>query len=84
MHFLLYDEMFDGIGQDSSKTSNLLTQICSHSYSPCTFQITQILLDRSKDLYSSCRKGGKPEAHKQDDKQEKNDRQDKQDKQDRA
>ena len=57
IHFLRYDEMFNDIGKDSQRTTNLLSQISNNSYSPCTFQITQILMDREKDLYASCRRG---------------------------
>ena len=57
IHFLLYDEMFNDLGKDSYRATNLLSQISSNSYSPCTFQITQILMDRSKDLYTASRKG---------------------------
>lgn len=61
--------MFDDISQDSQRTSNLLSQISNNSYSPCTFQITQILLDRAKDVYAACRKGmGKPDPRLQDNK----------------
>lgn len=57
IHFLLYDEMFEEIGKDTQRTSSLLSQICNNSYSPGSFQITQILLDRFKDVYAACRKG---------------------------
>ena len=57
INFLLYDEMFDDIGTDSQRTANILSQISSSSYTPSTFQLAQVLLDRSKDVYTACRKG---------------------------
>ena len=36
--------------------TNLLSQISSNSYTPSTFQIAQILLDRTKDIYATCKK----------------------------
>ena len=55
--------MFDDIGKDSHRSSNLLSQISNNSYSPCSFQITQIMMDRAKDLYAAGRKGqGKVES----------------------
>lgn len=61
--------MFDGIGKDSHRTNNLLSQISSNPYSPSTFQITQILMDRSKDVYAACRKGtSKQESRNYEDK----------------
>lgn len=57
IHFLLYDEMFNDLGKDSHRSNNLLSQISNNSYSPSTFQITQVLMERSKDIYAACRKG---------------------------
>ena len=68
IHFLLYDEMFDDMGKDSHRSSNLLSQISNNSYSPCSFQITQILMDRAKDVYATCRKNqGKSDPRIQED-----------------
>jgi len=40
----------------------MLSLIANNGYTPGTFQITQILLDRSKDVYATCsdlkKKGG--------------------------
>lgn len=58
IHFLLYDEMFDSFGRDSHRSANLLSQISSNSYAQGSFQITQIILDRLKDVYAECKKGG--------------------------
>ena len=49
--------MFTDIGKDSHRSANLLSQISSNTYVPCTFQVTQIMLDRAKDVYAACRKG---------------------------
>ena len=60
--------MFDDIGKDSHRSSSLLSQISNNSYSPCSFQITQILMDRAKDVYATCRKNqGKSDPKIQDD-----------------
>jgi hypothetical protein len=34
-----------------------LSQISNNGYIPGTFQITQIILDRLKDVYAGCKKG---------------------------
>jgi hypothetical protein len=57
IHFLIYDEMYEALGKDSPRSGNLLSQITNNSYAPCSFQITQILMDRAKDVYAACRKG---------------------------
>jgi hypothetical protein len=64
VNFLIYDEMFEDIGKDSSRSAGLLAQICNNGYSAGTFQITQILMERMKDVYGACRKGsgGKGES----------------------
>ena len=60
--------MFDDIGKDSHRSSSLLSQISNNSYSPCSFQITQILMDRAKDVYATCRKNqGKSDPKIQED-----------------
>ena len=60
--------MFDDIGKDSHRSSSLLSQISNNSYSPCSFQITQILMDRAKDVYATCRKNqGKGDPKMQED-----------------
>lgn len=60
VHFLIYDEMFDDIGKDSQRSTNLLSQICNNGFIPGTFQITEVLLDRLKDVYAACKKGSLP------------------------
>jgi hypothetical protein len=35
----------------------LLSQIGNNGYNPGSFQITQIILDRLKDVYAGCKKG---------------------------
>jgi hypothetical protein len=57
IHFLIYDEMFENIGNDTQRNTGILANICNHGYNAGTFQITQVLLDRSKDVYGACRKG---------------------------
>lgn len=57
VNFLLYDDMFDEIGKDSQKSAGVLTSISNNGYTSGTFQITQVLLDRSKDLYASRKNG---------------------------
>ena len=59
INFLLYDEMFDNLGKDSPRSCNLLSHISNNGYSPCSFHVSQIIMDRSKDLYAACRKGGR-------------------------
>ena len=49
--------MFDEIGKDSQRSLGLLSQISNNGYNPGTFQITQIILDRLKDVYANCKKG---------------------------
>ena len=58
VHFLLYDDMFAEIGNDSQKSSAVLNSISNNGYTSGTFQITQVMLDRSKDVYAATRKGG--------------------------
>lgn len=58
VNFLLYDDMFDEIGKDSQKSAGLLSSISNNGYTSGTFQITQVLLDRSRDLYTASRKNG--------------------------
>ena len=60
IHFLLYDEMFNELGSDSAKSSSSLNNISNNGYNPSTFQITQILLDRSKDLYAAAKRNPNP------------------------
>lgn len=60
INFLIYDEMFDEIGKDTQRSSALLSQISNNGYTPGTFQITQIILDRLKDVYAGCKKGSQP------------------------
>ena len=56
VNFLIYDEMFDEVGSDSQKSTGLLSQISNNGYNPGTFQITQIILDRLKDVYAGRKK----------------------------
>lgn len=58
--------MFDEIGKDTQRTTGLLSQICNNSYNPGSFQITQILLDRFKDVYTACRKGSSSSKLRED------------------
>ena len=58
VHFLLYDDMFAEVGNDSQRTSTVLNSISNNGYISGTFQITQVLLDRSKDVYAATKKGG--------------------------
>jgi len=55
--------MFAEIGEDSQKSVGLLSNIANNGYSPATFQVTQVLLHRSKDVYCAWadlrKKGGK-------------------------
>ena len=50
--------MFETLGNDSQKSNTTLAQIANNGYVSGTFQITQILLDREKDLYAASKKGG--------------------------
>jgi hypothetical protein len=52
--------MFEGIGKDSNKSAAALSQIASNGFVPASFQIAQVLLERSKDLYAASRKISKP------------------------
>ena len=62
IHFLLYDDMFNEIGSDSQKSTVSLSHISNNGYNPSTFQVTQVLLDRCKDLYAAAKKN--PQGHK--------------------
>jgi hypothetical protein len=57
VHFLIYDEMFTDIGRDSQRSSGALSLIANNGYVPATFQITQILLERTKDVFAASKKG---------------------------
>lgn len=48
----MYDEMFDEIGDSSAKASNILSTIAKQGYNSGSFQITQVILDRVKDLFA--------------------------------
>jgi len=50
--------MFNDIGTDSVKSTELLSRISNNGYNPGTFQISQILLDRLKDVFASSKKTG--------------------------
>jgi len=50
--------MFEEVGKDTQRSTGLLSQISNNGYTPATFQITQIILDRLKDVYAGCKKGG--------------------------
>lgn len=54
--------MFEDIGKDSQRSANLLSQICNNGFIPGTFQITEVLLDRLKDVYAACKKGSIPKS----------------------
>ena len=57
INFLIYDEMFEDIGSDSQRSAGILSSVANTGYSSGTFQITQVLLDRLKDLFAASRKG---------------------------
>jgi hypothetical protein len=57
IHFLLYDDMFEDISKDTQRSSGILASIANNGYVPGTFQITQVLLDRAKDVYAATKKG---------------------------
>ena len=57
INFLIYDEMFEDIGSDSQRSAGILSSVANTGYSSGTFQITQVLLDRLKDLFAATRKG---------------------------
>ena len=57
INFLIYDEMFEDIGSDSQRSASILSSVANTGYSSGTFQITQVLLDRLKDLFAASRKG---------------------------
>jgi hypothetical protein len=63
VHLLQYEEMFAEIGEDSQRSVGLLAHIANSGYSPATFQVGQVLLHRSKDVYCAWadlrKKGGK-------------------------
>lgn len=59
--------MFEDVGTDSQRSASILTSVSNTGYSSGTFQITQVLLDRLKDLYAATRKiGGSNPAKKED------------------
>jgi hypothetical protein len=57
IHFLLYDDMFESLSRDSPRSTGVLSSISNNGYVPGTFQITQVLLDRTKDVYAATKKG---------------------------
>ena len=57
VNFLLYDDMFEDVGSDSQRSSSILSSVANTGYNSGTFQITQVLLDRLKDLFAATRKG---------------------------
>lgn len=44
------------MGSDSQRSSGLLSGIAKNGYSSGSFQITQVILDRSKDLFIDSKK----------------------------
>jgi hypothetical protein len=66
VHFLLYDEMFEDVGTDSTRSASILSSVANTGYNSGTFQITQVLLDRLKDLYAATRKSGGNPVKKED------------------
>lgn len=67
INFLIYDEMFEDIGSDSQRSAGILSSVANTGYSSGTFQITQVLLDRLKDLFAATRKGTGGTATKRED-----------------
>lgn len=67
INFLIYDEMFEDIGSDSQRSAGILSSVANTGYSSGTFQITQVLLDRLKDLFAASRKGTGGTATKRED-----------------
>lgn len=67
INFLIYDEMFEDIGSDSQRSASILSSVANTGYSSGTFQITQVLLDRLKDLFAASRKGPGGTATKRED-----------------
>lgn len=57
VHFLLYDDMFENVASDSQRSASILASVANTGYNSATFQVTQVLLDRLKDLYEVTRKG---------------------------
>jgi hypothetical protein len=49
--------MFEDVGADSQRSTSILSSVANTGYNSGTFQITQVLLDRLKDLYAATRKG---------------------------
>jgi hypothetical protein len=49
--------MFEDVGSDSQRSSSILSSVANTGYNSGTFQITQVLLDRLKDLFAATRKG---------------------------
>lgn len=57
IHFLVYDQLFGEICNDSQRSAALLSSIANTTYNPATFQVTQVILDRFKDLFTATRRG---------------------------
>ena len=67
INFLIYDDMFEDIGSDSQRSASILSSVANTGYNSGTFQITQVLLDRLKDLFAASRKGTGSTATKRED-----------------
>jgi hypothetical protein len=67
INFLIYDDMFEDIGSDSQRSASILSSVANTGYNSGTFQITQVLLDRLKDLFAASRKGPGGTATKRED-----------------
>lgn len=65
--------MFDDVGKDSERAAGLLSLIANNGYNPSTFQVTQILLERMKDLYASGRKNNSIKPKEENRREETND-----------
>lgn len=52
VQLLKYDEAFTSLSEDSEKSTNLLSTIGKTGFSPSTFQLSNVLLERNKDLFS--------------------------------
>ena len=46
--------MFNSISQDCQHSSNILSSFSKGGFNLGMFQVTQVLLDRNRDLYENC------------------------------
>lgn len=50
--------MYGEICSDSQRAANILSSIANTTYNSATFQVTQVILDRFKDLFTATRRTG--------------------------